>query len=297
MGIQYVPGMPALKPDYALFDSGCQRSSTAALRYHAVERAIVMMREHFMEPLSLQDLADVAQLSPFHFNRIFRRITGISPSVFLAALRLEQAKKLLLTTKSSVTDICFDVGYTSLGTFTSRFNLLVGMPPSRFRRLAQKEQFMHLRPQDLKDALKDTEYLQASHSGAYMCGTIHSSAPFNGLIFVGMFHDPLPQGQPVGCTLLPSPGDYYIPAVPDGHYYLFAAAMDQSQDVQELLIHGANLHGGFGKHPIAVHNGHVERRADIWLKPTSWADPPLITALPLLLISCFSSDADLRAIV
>src|SRR5579884_237494 len=196
MGIQYVPGMPAPKPDYALFDSGCQRSSTAALRYHAVERAIVMMRERFMEPLSLQNLADVAQLSPFHFNRIFRRITGVSPSVFLAALRLEQAKKLLLTTKGSVTDICFDVGYTSLGTFTSRFNQLVGMPPSRFRRLAQEEQIMHLRPQDLKDMLQNIEHQQDSLSGASLCGAIHSPAPFNGLIFVGVFRDPLPQGKP-----------------------------------------------------------------------------------------------------
>src|SRR2546423_12640235 len=129
----------ALEQKPVLLDSGCRRSSTVALRYRAVQQAILTMHRRFMDQLTLPEIASAAQLSPFHFNRVFRSMIGVAPSVFLASIRMKEAKNLLLKTKRSVTDICFDVGYTSLGTFTSRFTLLVGLPPSRFRQLAQEE--------------------------------------------------------------------------------------------------------------------------------------------------------------
>ncbi len=275
-----------LEPKPVLLDSGCRRSSTVALRYRAIERAILTMRERFMDPLTLPEIADEAQLSPFHFNRVFRSMIGIPPSVFLAALRMEEAKKLLLTTQRSVTDICFDVGYTSLGTFTSRFGLFVGLPPSRFRLLAQEE-IMHSCPQDLRGHLDRIQLCQNTHPGACITGYICASFPFDGLIFVGMFSDPLPQGQPVGCTILMAPGQYRIPPVPDGQYYLFATAIDQSQDFLTVLAHGTSLHGGLGRPPVTVQNGRAKESIDMSLIPTSWADPPIVVAFPWLLMSRF----------
>lgn len=280
-----------LEPKPVLLDSGCCRSSTVALRYRAVERAILTMRERFMDPLTLSEIADEAQLSPFHFNRVFRSMIGIPPSVFLAALRMEEAKRLLLTTKRSVTDICFDVGYTSLGTFTSRFSLFVGLPPSRFRLLTQ-EKIMHLRPQDLHGILERIHLCQNTHSEVCITGSIRASVPFDGLIFVAMFSDPLPQGQPVGCTILMTPGQYCIPSVPDGRYYLFAAAMHQSQDFLTVLANGTGLHGGIGRAPVTIHNGWTKEAIDISLAPTSWADPPIVVAFPWLLMSRFLQHTD-----
>ncbi len=273
-----------LEPNPVLLDSGCRRSSTVALRYRAIERAILTMRERFMEPLTLSEIANEAQLSPFHFNRVFRSMIGVPPSVFLAALRMEEAKKLLLTTTRSVTDICFDVGYTSLGTFTSRFSLFVGLSPSRFRLLAQ-EKIMHACPRDLRGTLERIYLYQNAHSRACVTGSIHVTVPFDGLIFVGMFSDPLPQGQPMGCTILMAPGHYRIAPVPDGQYYLFAAAMDQSQDFLTVLAHGTSLHGGLGRPPVTIQNGRAKEPIDIALVPASWADPPVVVAFPRLLMS------------
>src|SRR2546429_4582661 len=104
------------------------------------------MHERLDDPPSLQDMAGMACLSPHHFTHVFHRITGICPREFLAALRLESAKRLLLTTTRSVTEVCFDVGYSSLGSFTKRFTRLVGISPSHLRELA--EQFT-LPPLDL----------------------------------------------------------------------------------------------------------------------------------------------------
>ena len=113
------------------------RPSTIAAHHQAVERVIRMMHDRLDEPLTLQEMSRIAYISPCHFNRTFRQITGIPPNQYFYALRLETAKRLLLTTNTSVTDVCFDVGYNSLGTFIRRFTGLVGLSPSRFRSLAR----------------------------------------------------------------------------------------------------------------------------------------------------------------
>ena len=90
----------------------------------ATEQIVSWMREHLDQEISMEEMAEKAGVTPFHFLRTFRRWTGVTPALFLSALRLEEAKRLLLTTDRSVTDICFDVGYNSLGTFTTRFTQL-----------------------------------------------------------------------------------------------------------------------------------------------------------------------------
>jgi AraC-like DNA-binding protein len=269
-----------------LLDSGCRRTNTVTLRYRAVKQAISLMRERFMEPLTLSEIADAAQLSPFHFNRVFRSMIGVVPTVFLAAIRMKEAKHLLLTTKRSVTDICFDVGYTSLGTFTSRFTLLVGLSPSRFRLLAQEE-IMQAGPEELRPLLHCFQSRQDGPAHGCFKGEIHTTTPFNGLIFVGMFQTPLPQGRPAGCAILTSPGRYTIRGVPDGKYNLWSAALDESEDLLSILATGPRLQGDRCAQPVLVRNGRALSSTDITLAPPSWADPPIVIAFPLLFMEYF----------
>src|SRR5436190_3206023 len=105
------------------------RNSTRFYHREAIDQVIRTMRTRLHEPLSLEDMADIACLSPYYFNRVFHQVIGIPPGEFLATLRLESAKHLLLTTSLSITDICFEVGYAGLGSFTTRFTQLVGVPP------------------------------------------------------------------------------------------------------------------------------------------------------------------------
>src|SRR5262249_23718507 len=110
-----------------------------------LDRVLLMMREHPEEAYTTQSLADVAALSPYHFNRVFRRAIGIPPAQYLCALRIEAATRLLLTTPLRVTDVCFDVGYNSLGTFVTRFTQLVGLSPNALRRAVQNFRLEHVR--------------------------------------------------------------------------------------------------------------------------------------------------------
>ncbi|HUX85609.1 MAG TPA: AraC family transcriptional regulator, partial [Chloroflexota bacterium] len=110
------------------------RASASIAHHAAVERVIHAMRQRLDEPLSLPEMAKIALFSPFHFDRIFHRITGSSPLKFLSALRMEAAIRLLLTSQLSVTDICFEVGYNSLGTFSTLFSQAIGISPVTLRR-------------------------------------------------------------------------------------------------------------------------------------------------------------------
>src|SRR4051812_39926112 len=102
------------------------REMTLAIHRQAIESAIRVMHAHLQERLTLADLASAAYLSPCYFNRVFHQLVGIPPGEYLSGLRLQMARHLLLATSLSVTDICFEVGYTSPGSFTTRFSQLVG---------------------------------------------------------------------------------------------------------------------------------------------------------------------------
>src|SRR6202521_905619 len=109
----------------AVFYEDTVRHVTLAAHKQAVERAIQVMHTHMQEVLTLEDLASVAYLSPSRFKHVFRHLIGIPPGDFLCARRLRAARRLLLTTPLSVAEICFEVGYSSMASFTSRFTRLV----------------------------------------------------------------------------------------------------------------------------------------------------------------------------
>jgi transcriptional regulator GlxA family with amidase domain len=91
------------------------------------------MDRDYAKPLDVPALARVALMSPGHFSRSFRSAYGETPHAYLMTRRIERAKALLRRGDLSVTEICFEVGCTSLGSFSSRFSELVGEAPSAYR--------------------------------------------------------------------------------------------------------------------------------------------------------------------
>ncbi len=252
----------------------CQVSTAVSHRL-AVERVLHAMRGRICKPLSLEDMADIALLSPYHFCRVFHRIIGIPPGEFLAALRLAEAQRLLLTTSLSVTDICFELGYASLGSFTTRFTQLVGLPPRHLRNLAENFTWPSL------ESLHEDVFCSVSSRGRFF-GSVCAPKTFAGLIYVGLFPRPIPQGQPVSCTLLSSPGPYSIKSVPDGCYYVLAAALPLSESPLAYLLPDSGLLVGTSQGPLVIHNGAMSGQPDIVLRPPQSTDPPIVMALPFL---------------
>ena len=92
------------------------------------------MDREYAEPLDVEALARGVNMSAGHLSREFKRAYGESPYSYLMTRRIERAMALLRRGDLSVTDICFEVGCSSLGTFSTRFTELVGVPPSVYRR-------------------------------------------------------------------------------------------------------------------------------------------------------------------
>lgn len=96
-------------------------------------RAKDLADARYAEPLTVADLAACAGLSSAHFSREFRRAFGESPHQYLLTRRLERAATLLRNTDRSVTEICFAVGLTSLGSFSTSFRRVHGTSPQEYR--------------------------------------------------------------------------------------------------------------------------------------------------------------------
>lgn len=87
----------------------------------------------YAQPLDVPALARSVNMSAGHLSRLFRRAYGESPYAYLMTRRIERAMALLRAGQLSVTQVCFEVGCSSLGTFSTRFTELVGVPPSVYR--------------------------------------------------------------------------------------------------------------------------------------------------------------------
>jgi AraC-like DNA-binding protein len=97
-------------------------------------RARDLMDRSYTQPLDIPTLARVACVSEAHFIRTFRATFGETPHRYLQRRRVERSMFLLRETSRSVTDICFDVGFTSLGTFSRTFREIMGVSPSAYRK-------------------------------------------------------------------------------------------------------------------------------------------------------------------
>jgi AraC family transcriptional regulator len=266
----------------------------------AVDRAVNYIWERYSDSLSLADMAHSALLSRFHFARIFKEQTGVSPGQFLAAVRIYQAKRLLLVSSMSVAGVSSAVGYGSLVSFTSHFTDSVGISPSRFRRASYHDASYH-----------DASYHDASRSDAMFSGAMRSGAWHNnashqgGVGACGLPPDsPVPEGAVTGTVRLPEgyagarvylgvfdtrilqrrpqsaamldltsqrSHSYWLPKAPDGRWFLHVVAVADTDEPEpwtrrHLLVGGgAQVRATLGA---------------ITLRPRSLTDLPALLALP-----------------
>ncbi|MEV6135149.1 AraC family transcriptional regulator [Nocardia sp. NPDC051990] len=98
-----------------------------------LRRARDLADRNYAEPLNLDELSAAAGVSKYHFLRAFAAVYGVTPAAYLAERRIERAQDYLRATNLTVTEVCMLVGYSSLGSFSSKFRQLVGVTPSEYQ--------------------------------------------------------------------------------------------------------------------------------------------------------------------
>lgn len=232
-----------------------------------VEHVLATARQRLAEQLTLDDLAQIAMFSKFHFARMFRRVTGVTPRRFLYALRLQEAKRLLVTTSLSVADVSCRVGYSSVGTFTSRFTASVGVPPAVYRRLRGKvSSVLRGEPPDPAAPGTISGRVETPDAGAT-----------EGPILVCLLRQPVPEGRPARCDVLGRPGAWSFRYIPAGRWYVLAVSLPPAGPEAAAAELDPAMVGMSG--PVQVCPERPSAEVTVRLRPVRPVDPPILVPL------------------
>lgn len=238
--------------------------------------ATAFLREHYREPITIHDLADHLSYSPSHLTRSFTAQVGASPIRYLSSWRLHEAKRLLIGEGLDVAEACYEVGYTSVGTFSRRFVRDVGLPPAALRRSAHWLAEVSLPPVSL---------LAPDATRALVCVVVPPAlrarlgeAPYQ---WVGTFPTPVPCGPPVTGALRRGVVEVRLPVVA-GAPWLLVTLTPGGADVAEQLAPQAPLVAR--PHRLRADVGREEREEVVTVEvgPALPWDHPMLVALPAL---------------
>ncbi|WP_327309909.1 AraC family transcriptional regulator (plasmid) [Streptomyces sp. NBC_01298] len=242
---------------------------------HLVQRAVAVIRERFAEPLSLEDLAQSAMVSKYYFLRVFTRVTGVTPGRFLSAVRLQEAKRLLLSTSLNVSDVATRVGYSSAGSFTRRFTESVGLSPTQYRKLSLGSGCEPLEPALCEVVPASSVLLPQARSTGSVTGVLRTSGVRLSTVYVGAFDGVILQGVPASWSNASASGRFTLARVPTGTWYIHAVALGRppgsTADEDPTLLMAT-----VGPVPVA---GDTGKSLDITLSPMDWTRPPILSAL------------------
>lgn len=246
---------------------------------HAVEQAIAYMKEHLDEEITSEQLADLVGYSPYHFTRLFKRVTGISPRQYLSALRIESSKHELLHTKSPslLNNVLPATGFQSIGSFHTRFKQFVGLSPKKFQNEANS----------LTSHMDEWEHKKLALSSStdtppvIRCEIV-TPPSFRGIIFAGLFPRPIPDQRPiVGTAINQNSRCCIFTRIPSGTYYVLVAGIAWSLNPRDYFLLNHSLRGIY-ENTITVTEA-TDLNISITLREPLPQDPPIVINLPQLL--------------
>lgn len=249
------------------------RPETVVAHETAVRKIIRHMRANLVEwesELSLDHLAREGCYSKAHLIEIFDEVTGTTPHHFLASLRIQMAKELLLKSNASATDIALEVGYQSFPTFSRTFTDYVGISPLEFRKAPKFLSASELAADATSFIAKN--YIPASCKA--LEGRVKVPVRSPGLVFVGTFTRGIPQGRPDSGTVLLEPGFFRIRKPATQKYHLLAALLPW-QTCSSSPCHTITPALVASRRNVNPEDGSTE----LILRPLCTTDPPLVVSL------------------
>lgn len=196
-----------------------------------IENALLIIQEKYDEKLTVEGISAEIFFSSFYFSRVFQKVTGTTPSHYIRALRLFEAKRLLVTTSMTVSDVVTSVGYSSVGTFTSRFLRDTGLTPTQLRDPEVGRLLAAVGPgfgrMPSCELAMTAKWPTTGRPTGSIVGDIQipdDAVPAD--VLIGVFDSVVPQREPVACQALRRAGssEVFIQNVPRGRWYVIAIA-------------------------------------------------------------------------
>ncbi|MFD2044281.1 helix-turn-helix domain-containing protein [Ornithinibacillus salinisoli] len=241
-----------------------------------VLQAIEYMKNHIDEEITSEALAKHVGYSPYHFSRIFKDITGVSPRHYLSALRIEAGKEILINSSSSILKTLLHVGFRSMGSFNTKFKKFVGLPPKQFQSSIQ----------DLHQFINEFEFseelTQIDIQNPSITCHLEIPSTFKGILFVGLFPRPIPDQNPIhGTAISHHEKSCTFTNIPLGTYYIMATAISRSINPINYFVLDNALRG-MADTPIHIQENTAETVHILLREPLPY-DPPILINLPKLL--------------
>lgn len=252
-------------------------------RIQRMECAVGQMKKDLAAPIALSDLARSVPFSRFHFLRIFRDVTGLTPGRFLAVLRMAEARRLLLHSSLAVSAISLQVGYTSVGTFTTQFTRLIGLSPEQFRKVVRARRGM-----------RRTGPGQAGTPGP---GPVICPASWSTGDLLVVAWRPASGSTSAESCLVAEPGPVAVPLPHDGRsYQVRILQVAAAAPVTHALVDdrpGSYLYGTVDR-PLTAGTRTAEPLPVALRRPRP-TDPPLLPATPLIQMNQWSGNLERSA--
>ena len=239
-----------------------------------VEQAIDYMKLNLDRELTTEEIAREVGYSEYHFIRLFKEVTGISPRNFLSALRIEEGKKKLLQPTGSLLNVVLSLGFLSVGSFSSRFKQTVGISPMKFRKTSKEL---------VEKLIEEKELSEYKEGRSRISCTVHYPESFNGLIFVGAFPRPIPDQRPLkGTAFRNGRNSCSFVDLPPGDYYILAAAIPWSMNPKTYFLLENSLRGKTDE-PVHIEED-TKITVELVLREPLPYDPPILVNLPMLFL-------------
>lgn len=238
-----------------------------------------MIDENLHTGVSVGELADAAGYSPFHFSRLFAKVFRTSPTRYVSAVRFHRAKQLLLTQDHPVIDVCHEVGFNSLATFSRRFLQAVAVTPGNLRCVADRLGETEIPAFALGDqaAVATGRVIFTPEQRAALRDDLVHREP---LVWIGTYPQPVPLGRPASGVLRRGEGEFCLPITTTAPWVL-ATAYPASADPAQQLAASVPMVGMYPG-PVRVTPGEVRGGTDIHFRTALPWDHPVLTALPSL---------------
>lgn len=250
-----------------------------------IEKITKYIADNLESNLSLKDIAQYMNYSEFHLSRDFKKRTGYSIRQYIEAIKIEKSIVELMESKNSVTDIAYDSGHKSLGTFSNTFKKHTGVSPKKYNSQS-KIAYRFLRSWVQKKNLL-TYHDQFERTNNRISILIQYPEGYQPQITcVGLFRTAIPKEMPVVGIATAGNLEFVMENVPSGEYFLLACEIMEDLSLTKSYVLDDNFRANLQK-PISFSgSSHLEHTLE--MRRPKEGDPPITINLPVLLMESFN---------